>query len=262
MDLVEVVDALAADAACGAPPALFLDFDGTLVELAAHPQAVRPTPDLVPLLASLTRQLGGALAIVTGRPIDEVDRFLAPLRLPIAGLHGNEVRSVPDGTPDAHAGVELGRVRARLSRLAAEQPGVTIEDKGIAIAVHYRAAPDAANEVRRVAAELQGESADALLVLDGKMVVELVPAGRDKGSAIRELLRAAPFAGRRPVFLGDDVTDEAGFRTVNEMGGISVQVSGQERPTAARYRLDNVGRVLQLLAELDRALAAAPVPGG
>jgi trehalose 6-phosphate phosphatase len=262
MDLVEVVDALAADAAGGAPPALFLDFDGTLVELAAHPQAVRPTSDLVPLLAALARRLGGALAIVTGRPIAEVDGFLAPLRLPIAGVHGNEVRSVPDGTADARSAVELGRVRERLAQLSETWPGVTVEDKGIAIAVHYRAAPEAAPEVRRIAEELQGQSADALMLLAGKMVVELVPAGRDKGSAIRELLRAAPFVGRRPVFLGDDVTDEAGFRAVNELGGISVRVGGPDRPTAARYRVDNVMRVLQLLAALDRALAAAPVPGG
>jgi trehalose 6-phosphate phosphatase len=128
--------------------------------------------------------------------------------------------------------------------------------------VHYRAVPDAAPEVRRIAEELQGESADALMLLAGKMVIELVPAGRDKGSAIRELLRAAPFAGRRPVFLGDDVTDEAGFRAVNDLRGVSVRVGGQDRPTAARYRVDNVVRVLQLLAALDRALAAVPVPGG
>jgi trehalose 6-phosphate phosphatase len=261
MDLGAVVGRLAADAAGSAPPALFLDFDGTLVELAAHPQAVRPAPDLVPLLATLVRRLGGALAIVTGRPIDEVDRFLAPLRLPIAGLHGNEMRSVPDGTPGARTAVELGQVRDRLGRLAAEWPGVTVEDKGIAIAVHYRAVPDAAGEVRRVAAELQGESADALMVLDGKMVVELVPAGRDKGTAIRELSRAPPFAGRRPVFLGDDVTDEAGFRAVNELCGVSIRVGERDRPTAARYRLDNVVRVLQLLTELDTALAACAVVG-
>jgi trehalose 6-phosphate phosphatase len=262
MDLVEVVDALAADAARGTPPALFLDFDGTLVELAAHPQAVRPTPELVPLLGALARRLGGALAIVTGRPIAEVDRFLAPLRLPIAGVHGNEVRSVPDGAAAPRSAVELGRVRERLARLSEAWPGVTVEDKGMAIAVHYRAVPDAAPEVRRIAEELQGESADALMLLAGKMVIELVPAGRDKGSAIRELLRAAPFAGRRPVFLGDDVTDEAGFRAVNELRGVSVRVGGQDRPTAARYRVDNVVRVLQLLAALDRALAAVPVPGG
>lgn len=262
MDLVEVVDALAADAARGTPPALFLDFDGTLVELAAHPQAVRPTPDLTPLLARLADRVDGALAIVTGRPIAEVDRFLAPLRLPIAGVHGNEVRSVPDGAAGTRTTPELGQARERLHRLADRLPGLTIEDKGVAIAVHYRAVPDAAAELRRVAAELQAESTDALTVLDGKMVVELVPAGRDKGTAIRELLQAPPFAGRRPVFLGDDVTDEAGFRAVNELGGISVRVGGQDRPTAARYRVDNVVRVLQLLAALDGALAAAPVPGG
>lgn len=258
MDLAEVLGRVVKDAARTAPPALFLDFDGTLVELAAHPTAVRPTPDLVPLLGALVQRLDGAVAIVTGRPIDEIDRFLAPLRLPIAGLHGNEVRRAPDGAADPRVGVELGQVRERLQRLADEWPGLTVEDKGVAIATHYRAVPDAADEVRRVAAQLQRDSADALMLLDGKMVVELLPAGRDKGTAIRELLRAPPFSGRRPVFLGDDVTDEAGFRAVNELGGVSVRIGASEQPTAARYRLDNVVRVLQLLHELERALGAAP----
>lgn len=262
MDLAEVLDRVVADAVHGAAPALFLDFDGTLVELAAHPAAVRPTPELVPLLAALAERLGGALAIVTGRPIAEVDCFLAPLRLPTAGVHGNELRSVPDGTPGARTPVALDRVRERLHRLAAERQGITVEDKGVAIAAHYRAVPDAEAEVRRLAAELQRESADALAVLDGKMVVELVPAGQDKGTAIRELLRATPFTGRRPVFLGDDVTDEAGFRVVNELGGVSVRIGASDRPTAARYRLDNVGRVLQLLTQLEAALATASVAGG
>lgn len=253
MDSAKVLAQIAADAAGGAPPALFLDFDGTLVELAARPDAVAPAPSLVPLLANLSRRLQGALAIVTGRPIAVVDRFLEPLRLPVAGLHGVEMRATQDAARSSPPLPDLAAARARIAQLAEDWPALLVEDKGGAIAVHYRSVPAAGPAVRRLACSLLEDSADALVLIEGKMVVELLPAGRDKGTAILDLCGSAPFAGRRPVFLGDDVTDEAGFHAVNGLGGVSVRI-GDGRATAARYRIDNVAGVLSLLGRLESSI--------
>ena len=237
------------------PPALFLDFDGTLVDIAPRPDAVRPDARLVPLLARLHAELDGSLAIVTGRPVVAVDAFLAPLRLPVAGLHGFEMRADPSGTATVPAAAELDPARHSAAALVATWPGLLVEDKGLTIALHYRAAPAAGPSVVAWAATIVDASRGALKSIDGKMVVELMPVGSDKGAGIRRLLANPPFAGRRPVFLGDDVTDEAGFLAVAELGGLGVRVGAPIAATAARYRLGDVAAVLELL---DERLRLAP----
>jgi trehalose 6-phosphate phosphatase len=238
-----------ASAAAAPPPvphpgtdALFLDYDGTLVGIAPTPDAAVADDGLRSLLEALDRRWAGALALVSGRAVADLDGFLAPLRLTIAGLHGLEVR-LRDGRELAlgDAGAALQAARAELRSLEARIPGTLMEDKRLTVAFHFRGAPAAAAEVGAVAARLAEASGGALRLLHGKMVVELLPAGRDKGRAILDLLGTEPFAGRRPVFVGDDITDEAGFSATNERGGISVRVGTGERGTAARWRLDDVG---------------------
>jgi trehalose 6-phosphate phosphatase len=233
--------------------ALFLDYDGTLVPIAPTPDEAMADDAVLALLQALERRLGGALAVVSGRPVADIDRMLAPLRLTVAGLHGLELRR-SDGavvTPDA-ADASLARARAALRLLHDRIPGTLFEDKRLTVALHYRGAPAAEEEVRAAGARLVEESDGALQLLPGKMVVELLPAGRDKGRAIGGLLAFEEFAGRQPVFVGDDVTDEAGFRVINERGGISVRVGKTERRTEARWRLADVAALRRWL---ERALA-------
>ncbi|WP_119155528.1 trehalose-phosphatase [Caldimonas tepidiphila] len=220
--------------------ALFLDFDGTLVDLAPRPDAVRVPEGLVRTLEALSRRLGGALAVVSGRPIDELDAFLAPLVLPLAGVHGSERRDAQGrrSTPgDAPAAVlaAVAEARRRAEALAAEHPGLLVEAKPGAVALHYRGAPQlealclaAMREITQATPELN--------LLHGKMVLEAKPSHANKGAAIAAFLQEPPFAGRRPVFAGDDVTDEAGFATVQACGGTTIKVGPGE--SIAAQRLD------------------------
>ena len=227
--------------------ALFLDFDGTLVEIAPRPDQVVVAPGLVPTLALLRARLGGALAIVTGRPIGVIDEFLAPARFDTAGLHGVERRL--DGAVSGGGAEDHPELRARIARLHEMVGGldaVLVEDKGASVAVHWRLATPADAEraqgaVEAVAAELAG----AYRLQLGKAVGEIVPASATKGHAIRAFLREAPYAGRRPVFLGDDRTDEWAFETVNADGGVSIRVGSGE--TVAARRLADPAAVRALL---------------
>ncbi len=222
--------------------ALFLDYDGTLVGIAPTPAEARADEALLALLAQLQERLGGALAIVSGRGVADIDRMLAPLRLTVAGLHGLELRPRQAATLEDVAGDPLLiPARAALAAFAARHPGTLVEDKRLSLALHYRLAPEATLSAERLAERLAAESAGALRLQRGKMVVELLPAGRDKGRAIGDLLGLAEFAGRRPVFVGDDVTDEAGFRMVNARDGVSVRVGEAAGETDARHRLADVG---------------------
>ncbi|MEA1833724.1 trehalose-phosphatase [Methylobacterium durans] len=227
--------------------ALFLDFDGTLVEIAPRPDAVRVDPGLVPALERLRERLGGALAIVTGRPIGVIDDFLAPARFDVAGLHGVERRvgeAVTGGRPEDHP-----ELRARVPRLqarVADLDAVLIEDKGASVAVHWRlASPGDAARAEAVVKEIAAELAGPYRLQLGKAVGEIVPASATKGHAIRALMEGAPYAGRRAVFLGDDRTDELAFASVNEDGGVSVRVGPGE--TVAPRRLADPAAVRALL---------------
>lgn len=226
--------------------ALFLDFDGTLVEIARTPDAVEAEARVIACLERLVDHLDGAVAIVSGRPIHEIDTHLAPLSLPCAGLHGLETRLHPDaGIERAPVGPELETLKAALSGSGLLGRGVSIEDKGAAIAVHYRIAPDCEEAVFEV---MQGAIVDLpdLHLVRGKMVVEAKPAYRDKGWAVASFMDIDPFRGRTPVFVGDDVTDEDGIRVAEAIGGFGIKVGRGD--SLARFRLPDVESVADWLA--------------
>jgi trehalose 6-phosphate phosphatase len=222
----------------GANWAFFLDIDGTLLEIEGHPDAVRIGRAELDLVGGLHRATGGALALISGRPLAGIDVLFHPLKLPSAGQHGAERR---DARGRRHRHVfpvdALHRAATPVRRFAARNEGLVFEDKGASVALHYRLAPELAAEARRVVEEAIKAAEGALEMQVGKMVFELKPAGVDKGKAIEAFMQDAPFAGRVPVFLGDDVTDEYGFRVVNRIQGHSIKVG--PGATDARYRLDN-----------------------
>ena len=222
--------------------ALFLDVDGSLLDFAPQPDAVEVPAGMQEHLAALAARLDGALALVSGRALATLDILFEQLQhLPAAGLHGLELRSAHGGLhPAPDAPQVLEGIEAEALRIAAAYPGAAIERKGPSLALHWRAAPQAQDPFRAFAAA-------ALRVLPdyrpqfGDRVLELRPEGMDKGAAVRAFLAQAPFTGRVPVFVGDDLTDEHGFATVERLGGWTIKV-GVGR-TMARYRLPNVSAV-------------------
>lgn len=233
--------------------ALFLDVDGTLIEIAETPDRATPHQRVPEVLSAVTRALGGAVALVSGRPIATLDRLLAPLRLPAAGLHGLERRTANgDVTRPAKTPSMIAETKRRFDEFAARNPGTQVEDKGLTVALHYRQAPELGEAVRGLAECVVRGHADAVMAQTGKMVVEIRPTGPDKGTVIEAFMAEKPFASRTPVFVGDDVTDEAAFTVVNALCGHSIRVGGRE-PTAARSRIDSVGRLLDWLASLPSA---------
>jgi trehalose 6-phosphate phosphatase len=218
--------------------AFFLDLDGTLLDIASAPDKVAIEKSDIQALENLQRAAGGALALISGRSLARIDELFAPLVLPAAGQHGAERR-------DAHGKryrhrfpvARLRPVAGGIRSFAERHRGLVFEDKGASVALHYRLAPQLAAAAQKAVRDAAEPLGDAVEVQGGKMVVELKPAGCDKGSAIGEFMKEPPFAGRVPVFLGDDVTDEYGFHVVNRLGGHSVKVG--EGPSAARWRLEN-----------------------
>lgn len=226
--------------------ALFLDVDGTLLDFAPHPDAVRVPEPLREALQALHRRLGGALALISGRSLQSLDTLLAPPVLPASGLHGLERRHGRRGHRAPRPPEALARVLAEAAQLADRHPGAVVEDKGAALALHWRAAPQAGADLRAFA-NAALPRLPGYRLQPGNDVVELRPAehkgGRaDKGAAILAFMDEPPFAGRRPVFAGDDITDEAGFAAVNAHDGISVLV-GPPRESAAHYGLAGTAEV-------------------
>jgi trehalose 6-phosphate phosphatase len=227
--------------------ALFLDFDGTLAELAPRPEQVRVPPALLALLGGLQEALGGALAVVSGRPIEQLDTLLAPLSLPLAGVHGAERRDAAGRRHDAPLADPrlLDELMTAGECFARSHPGVWLERKTGAFALHWRQAPEHGPAcifwMEQALAGVQ-----ALQPLAGKSVVEAKPAGRDKGRAVQAFLSEAPFASRRPVFAGDDVTDEAGIVAAQALGGRGLKVG--PGPSDACERLADPAAVHDWLA--------------
>ena len=218
--------------------ALFADLDGTLAPIEATPQAVGPNESRRRLIDALTRALSGRFAVVSGRSLEDLDRVLEHRVAAIAGVHGLVRRNAERGLVATKVdGQALGVALDTLRSFAAGRPGLIVEDKGSAVAVHYRLAPENAEACRALARRLAAEL--ALEVQEGDMVVELRAPGPNKGAAISAFLAEPPFLGYMPVFLGDDLTDESGFEAVQALGGLGVIV-GDRRPTAARYALANV----------------------
>ena len=235
--------------------ALFLDVDGTILKLAATPNGVTPSKRVCQALRRLSASLDGAVALISGRTIDNLDRLFAPLRLPTAGLHGLERRDAA-GRLHVLGEIEaLEHLRPPFAELAASKKGVMLEDKGRALAIHYRKAPQEAESVRRLVEDLVRPSADNLRIIHGKMVSEVKPRHADKGSAIYAFMCEAPFLGRVPVFIGDDVTDEDGFKVVNGFDGFAIHV-GRGDETAARYCLADVDQVIAWLEGLPAKIRA------
>ena len=234
--------------------ALFLDFDGTLVALADTPEAIEIPPALVALLGDLHDLLGGAVAVVSGRQIDSIDRYLAPLRLPAAGEHGVQRRDA-EGEMREQRPPDLAGVLAAANDVAGDHPGLLVERKHAAIALHYRLAPDLEAVCREAMARaIDGQPQFELL--HGKFVFEVKPAGVNKGTAINAFLDEAPFQGRMPVFAGDDTTDETGFAVVQPRGGVAIKVGSG--PSLALHRLESPRAVYEWLVEARDLLAAGP----
>ncbi|WP_370869824.1 trehalose-phosphatase [Polaromonas sp.] len=232
--------------------ALFLDFDGTLVEIASQPEAVVIPATLTSTLAALYGQLDGALALVSGRRLLDLDGFLAPLQLPAAVEHGAQRRNT-QGLMISAPATDLRHVLAAAQGLALQHPALKLEHKNLALSLHYRHAPELETLCLQVMQAAVAESS-GLQLMQGKCVIDLKPTGVSKGTAIAAFMAEAPFAGRVPVFAGDDVTDEDGFEEVQRMGGYAVKVGAG--PTTARYRCAGVA---ELAAWLQSALAHSPV---
>ncbi|MGD0761883.1 MAG: trehalose-phosphatase [Roseiarcus sp.] len=223
-------------ASIDAPPpdrmALFLDVDGTLLDLAASPTAVVVPGGLVECIAGVEQALGGALALVSGRTLGELDRLFSPLRLRASGVHGAEIRYDPL-TPAVivDAAVALpARLWRSLNACLADFPGAFAENKRFSFAVHYRAAPSCAADLREALRRLVAAEAVAdVEIIDARLAFEIKGRGFDKGSAINRFLTRSPFAGRVPIFIGDDWTDEAGFAAVVQRHGAAYSV-GRVRP--------------------------------
>ena len=226
--------------------ALFLDFDGTLVELAETPDAIRVAPGLGPLLRRLGQQLNGRLALVSGRSIADLERHLECSGLAVSGSHGLELRLRDGSQVPLAVRYDLGEARARIRKLADETPGLLIEDKPFGVALHYRKVPEEERRVVELLAELAERT--GLTLQQGKMVAELRPAGADKGDAVRAFMTEPDFAGALPLFVGDDLTDEDAFRVAAELGGGGILV-GPPRESSAKWRLDNVEAVSAWLGE-------------
>lgn len=227
--------------------AFFFDLDGTLADFCLRPEDVRIAAQPLADLAALAN-LSGALAVVSGRALSEIDRLIAPLSVPAAGVHGVERRDA-NGTVHRLPPEELPppELAERLERALAPFAGTFVEDKGAALALHYRGAPTHARAVLAIA-QAAVVRHPQLRLQPGKFVVELKPARADKGRAITAFLEEAPFAGRTPLFIGDDRTDEAGFAVVNAARGISIKVGPGE--TCATYRLESVEAVAAWLRDL------------
>ncbi len=225
--------------------ALFLDFDGTLVEIAPLPDAVKLDRRIGPALETLRARLGGALALVSGRPIPVLDDFFAPSRFDIAGLHGAQIRLDDEIRSQLDAPDTLRRATRELVQFANSQVGIIVEDKRISVALHWRLAPQLKDEALALLDRLAAEIGPAIRLQKGKSVAELVPAGASKGGAIAWLMATPRYAGRCPVFIGDDDTDEAGFETVNTLGGLSIRIGAGE--SCASRRIASPTELISLL---------------
>ena len=231
--------------------ALFLDFDGTLAEIAPAPDLVAFTPEARALLETLVHSFSGAVAIVTGRKISEIDHHLAPLILPVSGLYGLVHRSSDGAIADLRPpGTLVAHAAAVLKSFVERHPGLLLELKGQTIALHYRARPELALACR-IAANAALEGQQGLKIIDGKMVIEIAPAEADKGRAVLTFLDEPPFFGRRPVYIGDDVSDEAAFAVADELGGLTIKIG--PGPTTARHWAADNADVLEWLGAVSTA---------
>jgi trehalose 6-phosphate phosphatase len=212
--------------------ALFLDVDGTLLDLAARPDDVVTPAGLVTTLEGAERKLAGALALISGRSIDDIDHLFAPLRLRVSGVHGAEIRFDPDGSTAPAVASDLPQsLLAALRRAVEPFPGVFVENKRFSFTVHYRLAPSAERQVRDIVKQVVDSTSIVVDIMDAHYAIEIKSPCFDKGGAIATFLATSTFRGRKPIFVGDDTTDESGFALVSARGGSAYSV-GRRRPGA------------------------------
>lgn len=222
---------------------LFLDFDGTLVDLAETPESIKVPPFLGKLLGTLNERLDGALAIVSGRQIETFDRYLNPLKIAMAGIHGLERRNA-QGLIKQFKHPEYDFLLDTCKQLVKANPDLILEQKKMSLALHFRKAPDLEKTCRH-AFEIAIKNKPEFTLVLGKYVVEVMPSGFSKGAAILDYMKEKPFMGRTPIFIGDDLTDESGFEAVLSHGGTAIKVGSG--PTNANYRFSNVNEVHEWL---------------
>lgn len=252
---------LEADSAAPPPKswALFLDVDGTLIEIAEAPDAVHVDEGVGSLLARLSESLDGALALASGRSLDVLDRFFAPLALPAAGLHGLERRSAGGAVSRSDGSAALEPARRDLERFVGEHPGTLLEDKSATLALHYRRAATAEAPAREAMEQARAALGSGYRVQEGKMVLELKPHRPNKRTVVEDFMAEAPFRDRVPVFIGDDITDEEGFEAAQSGGGAAIVVGlepDSSRESVAAYGLGGVRELHRWLEALRERLAA------
>jgi trehalose 6-phosphate phosphatase len=237
--------------------AVLLDIDGTLLDLAPTPREVWVPPGLSKTLNRLLDKTSGALALVSGRSLNDIDLIFAPDQFPAVGGHGAEMRLATDGDAVAtHAPPMDKELKRRLAAIAKLSPGILLEDKGYSLALHYRLAPHAEKAIYAAVSLIRADLPNAPIeVLPGKCVCEIKHSGFNKATGVRELMTHEPFKGRRPIFIGDDVTDEAVFAIVPEFGGLAFSV-GRHAKGVADY-FDEPREVREWLARLVDDEAAA-----
>ena len=231
-------------------PALFLDMDGVLAPLAETPDAVVPHPERTAALKAVADRLNHRVAIISGRTIAEIDRIAEASTASASGVHGLERRRADGSLHRAEAAPAVRDAVAAFEDFARDRPGILVEDKTVSAGLHYRGAPAHEAEVLALARQLADNTGLALQA--GNLVVELKTPGSNKGTALQAFMREPPFAGAVPVMLGDDLTDEDGFRAAGALGGFGVLV-GPPRETAARYRLPDVDAVLAWLNAVEES---------
>ncbi len=236
--------------------ALFLDLDGTVIDIASTPDGVSVSSGLVESLSLLARGLDGAIAIVTGRRIAEADRLLAPLKLIAAGVHGAELRVTAGGEIASCAEPLPVSLMAAVTDLCRDWPGVLLEPKRSSIAVHYRAAvPAAGPALEQALQRLLESTADHLILCHGRKVLEVVPKDISKGAALESMAELTAFRSRRPIMIGDDISDETAFDAAVRLDGLALRVAG-EHFTKDTAQFESPAQVRRWLAELAQRVGA------
>jgi trehalose 6-phosphate phosphatase len=237
--------------------AYLFDLDGTLLALAESPDAVVVPPGLPQLLSDLNERTAGAVALISGRSVEALEALLPVPGLALVGLHGLQHRSSETGSTESASPLSrrLDVFRPIVKAFAAQNPGLLVEDKGAAIAIHYRTRPDLENEVRAFATGVIRGASEYVVLLRGKCVEEIRLAGPDKGDALIAIMERDAFRDRKPIYFGDDLTDERAFMAASQFGGLGVKVGSCDWWTSAKARLASCDDVLRFIVLLTGAPA-------
>jgi trehalose 6-phosphate phosphatase len=228
--------------------ALFLDIDGTLIDIAPTPESVVVPESLKLSLTRMREKLGGALAVISGRTLSAIDELFAPVKFAAAGAHGAEIRLRPDGEVERRAPILGSAEKAALAEIVKLDPRLRMEDKVYTVAIHYRLAPELEDTVLAAVQSDVGKLHENLRIMRGKAVIEVKHHGFNKGTGLCELMKRAPFASRRPIFLGDDTTDQDAMAVLPQFGGFGISVG--QRLAGADRQVSSPAEVRRWLAGL------------